>query len=151
MASPTKNDENHSIISLDSSERDAHEIFIGDSNHFTNVPVIKGEMTATTSTRSGKIVFMNGFTYLYMNMAEETTTWWCARRNENCKVVIHISQQIVQFSQWNGIFHCRPLLNAKQENVIYFKKIKYRVLDEYVSIKIVIEEEYRKANLSAEE
>ncbi|CAF4438493.1 unnamed protein product, partial [Rotaria sp. Silwood2] len=120
-SSPTKNDNNDSIISLESSNNDENEIFTGDSNHLMNVPVIKGEVTTGTSTRGAKMVFMNGFAYLYMSMAKETTGWRCARRNENCKA--------------------RDILN----------KIKHRVLDEYISIKIIIEEEYRKANLSGEE
>ncbi|CAF4009467.1 unnamed protein product [Rotaria sp. Silwood2] len=107
-SSPTKNDNNDSIISLESSNNDENEIFTGDSNHLMNVPVIKGEVTTGTSTRGAKMVFMNGFAYLYMSMAKETTGWRCARRNENCKAVIHISKQTGQSSHWNGIFHCHP-------------------------------------------
>ncbi|CAF1103951.1 unnamed protein product, partial [Rotaria sp. Silwood1] len=50
-SSPTKNDDNDSIISLESSNKDENEIFAGDSKHLMNVPVIKGEVTTGTSTR----------------------------------------------------------------------------------------------------
>ncbi|CAF4735879.1 unnamed protein product [Rotaria sp. Silwood1] len=148
---PTKNDDNDSIISLESSNNDENEIFAGDSSHLMNVPVIKGEITTGTSTRGGKMVFMNGFAYLYMSMAKETTGWRCARRNENCKAVIHISKQTGQFSHWNGIFHCHSSDARETRKRDILNKIKHRVLDEYISIKIIIEEEYRKANLSVEE
>ncbi|CAF1116705.1 unnamed protein product [Rotaria sordida] len=48
--SPTKNDDNDAIISLESSNNDENELFEGDSNHLMNVPVIKGEITTGTST-----------------------------------------------------------------------------------------------------
>ncbi|CAF1103171.1 unnamed protein product, partial [Rotaria magnacalcarata] len=150
-SSPTKNDDNDSIISLESSSNDENEIFVGDSNHLMNEPVIKGEVTTVTSTRGGKMIFMNGFAYLYMSMAKETTGWRCVRRNENCKAVIHISKQTGQFSHWNGIFHCHPSDAGETRKCDILNKIKHRVLDQYISIKIIIEEEYRKANLSVEE
>ncbi|CAF4161369.1 unnamed protein product [Rotaria magnacalcarata] len=150
-SSPTKNDDNDSIISLESSNNDENEIFAGDSNHLMNEPVIKGEVTTGTSTRGGKMIFMNGFAYLYMSMAKETTSWRCARRNENCKAVIHISKQTGQFSHWNGILHCHPSDARETQKRDILNKVKHRVLDQYISIKIIIEEEYRKANLSVEE
>ena len=116
-----------------------------------NKPILKGEITTGTSTRGGKMVFMNEFAYLFMSEAKETTGWRCSKRNENCKAVIHISKQTEQFSHWNGIFHCHlPDLSETRKREI-LNKIKHRVIDEYISIKMIIEEEYRKANLSEEE
>jgi hypothetical protein len=149
--SPSKNDDNHSIIALGSSENDENEVFAEDSNDLMNEPVIKGEITIGTSTRGGKMICMNGFAYLYMSMAKETTGWRCARRNENCKAVIHISKQTGQFSNWNGVFHCHSSDTRETRKREILNKIKHRVLDEYISIKIIIEEEYRKANLSVEQ
>ena len=97
------------------------------------------------------MIFMNDFAYLHMSIAKETTGWRCARRNENCKAVIHISKQIGQFSYWNGMFHCHPSDTCETRNRDIINKIKHRVLDEYISIKIIIEEEYRKVNLSVQE
>ncbi|CAF1532698.1 unnamed protein product [Rotaria magnacalcarata] len=131
-SSPTKNDDNDSIISLESSNNDENEIFAGDSNHLMNEPVIKGEVTTSTSTRGGKMIFMNGFGYLYMSMAKETTGWRCARRNENCKAVIHISKQTGQFSHWNGIFHCHPSDARETRKRGILNKTKHRVLDQYI-------------------
>lgn len=146
----TKNDD-HSIISLGSSKIDESEILFDDSTDLMNKPIIKGEITTGTSTRGGKMVFMNGFAYLYMSEAKETTGWRCAKRNENCKAVIHLSKQTGQFSHWNKIFHCHlpDLRETRKRDIL--NKIKHRVVDEYISIKMIIEEEYRKANLSEEE
>lgn len=149
--SPRKNNDNDSITSLESSNDDENELVAGDSNHPMNIPVVAGEVTTGTSTRGGKMVFMNGFAYLSMGMAKETTGWRCARRSENCKAVIHISKQTGQFSYWNGIFHCHPSDTGETRKREIINKIKHRVLDEYISIKIIIEQEYRKANLSIQE
>lgn len=145
------NDDNNSNISPESPNNDDSELATGDSNHFMNIPVIEGEIITGTSTRGGKMIFMNGFAYLYMRMAKETTGWRCARRNENCKAVIHISKQTGKFSHWNGIFHCHSSDASETRKRDIINKIKHRVLDEYISVKFIVEEEYRKANLSVQE
>ncbi|CAF1325281.1 unnamed protein product [Rotaria sordida] len=77
----------HSIFSLASSDEDNDDIYYGDSNAIINKPVIKGDTAVGTSSRGGRMIFMN----------------------------------------------------------------QYGVVDEFISIKTIVEEEYRKANLSAEE
>ncbi|CAF1168612.1 unnamed protein product [Rotaria sordida] len=146
----TKLKDGHSIISLESSNNDESDIE-GDSNAFMNVPIIKGSITTGTSTRGGKMVFMNGFGYLYMSTAKKSIGWRCVRRDMNCKAVIHTSKITGEFSHWNGTFHCHApdLFETRKRNIL--AKIKSRVRDEYIPIKIIIEEEYRKASLSVEE
>ncbi|CAF4204810.1 unnamed protein product, partial [Rotaria sordida] len=70
-----------------SSDEDNDDIYYGDSNAIINKPVIKGDTAVGTSSRGGRMIFMN----------------------------------------------------------------QYGVVDEFISIKTIVEEEYRKANLSAEE
>ena len=122
-----------------------------DVNEFTNVPVIKGEITTGTSIRGGKMIFMNGFSYLYMGEGKETIGWRCARRDENCKAVIHVEKETGQFSRWNGAFHCHAPTVSKTRKREILNKIKKRVLDEYIPIKIIVKDEYRKANLTPQE
>jgi hypothetical protein len=116
-----------------------------------NKPIVKGEITTGLSTRGGKMIFMNDFAYLYMSTGKKTTGWRCAKRNENCKAVIHVSNETGQFSHWNGISHCHlsDLRETRKRDIL--NKIKHRVNDEYISVKIIIQEEYRKASLSEEE
>ncbi|CAF1416309.1 unnamed protein product [Adineta ricciae] len=142
-ASPSKEDDNHSVISLQSSENDEN-----DSMH---VSVTEGEIITDESTRGGKMVFMNGFAYLYTGMSKDATGWRCARRNENCKVVIHISKLTGKLKAWNGVYHCHQSDKRENQKREILNEIKHRVLDKYKSIKMIIEEEYRKANLSEEE
>ncbi|CAF4825135.1 unnamed protein product, partial [Rotaria socialis] len=99
--SSTENSD-HSIVSLDSSNNDDMVESEGDADVFLNVPVVKGEITSGTSIRKGKMIFMNGFSYLYMSTAKETIGWRCARRNVNCKAVIHTLKTTGEFSRWNG-------------------------------------------------
>jgi hypothetical protein len=37
-----------------------------------------------------------------MSTSKETIGWRCAKRNENCKIVIHTLKTIGEFGQWNG-------------------------------------------------
>ncbi|CAF3352601.1 unnamed protein product [Rotaria socialis] len=144
-------EDDHSTISLETSNNDENFISLGDSNALVNVPIIKGDITTGTSTRGGKMVFMNGFGYLYMSTAKQSIGWRCARRDMNCKAVIHTSRVTGEFDHWNGTFHCHESdsYETRKRNILV--KIKNRVLDEYIPIKIIVEEECRKANLSVEE
>ncbi|CAF2135405.1 unnamed protein product [Rotaria magnacalcarata] len=144
-------EDDHSTISLETSNNDENFISLGDSNALVNVPIIKGDITTGTSTRGGKMVFMNGFGYLYMSTAKQSIGWRCARRDMNCKAIIHTSRVTGKFDHWNGTFHCHESdsYETRKRNILV--KIKNRVLDEYIPIKIIVEEEYRKANLSVEE
>ncbi|CAF3439482.1 unnamed protein product, partial [Rotaria sp. Silwood2] len=150
-ASTKEIEDNHPTVSLETSSNDDNYIFLGNSNALINIPVIKGDITTGTSTRGGKMVFMNGFGYLYMSTAKQSIGWRCVRRDMNCKAVIHTSKTTGEFSHWNKTFHCHEpdSYETRKRNIL--AKIKSRVLDEYIPIKIIIEEEYRKANLSEEE
>ena len=75
--------DNNSITTLDLSNNDDNKISGGYSNDLMNQPIVKGEITTGTSTRGSKMIFMDGFSYLYMSAGKETTGWRCARRNEN--------------------------------------------------------------------
>ncbi|CAF2107924.1 unnamed protein product [Rotaria magnacalcarata] len=144
-------EDDHSTISLETSNNDENFISLGDSNALVNVPIIKGDITTGTSARGGKMVFMNGFGYLYMSTAKQSIGWRCAGRDMNCKAVIHTSRVTGEFDHWNGTFHCHESdsYETRKRNILV--KIKNRALDEYIPIKIIVEEEYRKANLSVEE
>ncbi|CAF4606588.1 unnamed protein product, partial [Rotaria socialis] len=113
---------------------------------------IMGSISPTTSspTKNDDNDSIISLKSLNNGMAKEKAGWRCTRRNENGNVVIHISKQTEQFSRWNGIFHCHPYDARKTRKRDILNKIKHRV-DEYISIEIIIEEEYRKANLSVEE
>lgn len=151
--SPKSSTENsdHSIASLDSSNNDDIVVSEGDADALINLPVVKGEITTGTSTRKGKMIFMNGFSYLYMSTAKETIGWRCARRNVNCKAVIHTLKTKYEFSRWNGVFHSHTVDPNETRKREILGTIKKRVLDEHIPVKIIVEQEYRKANLSTEE
>ncbi|CAM4979800.1 unnamed protein product [Rotaria socialis] len=144
-----KND--YSIVSLESSNDDENDIYAGDANDFMNIPVIKGDITIGKSNRGGKMVFMNGCGYLYMSITKETIGWRCARRSENCKAVIYTFKTTGEFSHWNRMCHSHTFDSNETRKREILTKIKNRVLDEFISIKVIIEEEYRKAKLSSEE
>ena len=97
------------------------------------------------------MVFMNGDGYLFMNETKNTIGWRCARRDENCKAVIYTFKSTQQFSHWNGKLHshlCDTSYTRKRE---ILSKIKSRVIDEFIPIKVIIEDQYRKAELTMEE
>ncbi|CAF3322392.1 unnamed protein product [Rotaria socialis] len=148
--SSTENSD-HSIVSLDSSNNNDIVESEGDADVFLNVPVVKGEIISGTSIRKGKMIFMNGFSYLYMSTAKETIGWRCARRNVNCKAVIHTLKTTGEFSRWNGVFHYHTVDPNEARKREILGTIKKRVLDEHIPVKIIVEQEYRKANLSTEE
>ncbi|CAF0843291.1 unnamed protein product [Adineta ricciae] len=133
--SPSKDDDNHSIISSKLLDNDEHD--------FMHVPITGGDITTGLSTRGGKMVFINGFAYSYMGMSKKTTGWRCARRKENCKAVIHISKETGKIQEWNGVYHCHQPDQREDREREILNKIKQRVLDENRSIKMIIEEEYR--------
>ncbi|CAF2092156.1 unnamed protein product [Rotaria magnacalcarata] len=132
--SSTENSD-HSIVSLDSSNNDDMVVSEGDADVFINVPVVKGEITSGTSIRKAK----------------ETIGWRCARRNVNCKAVIHTLKTTGEFSRWNGVFHYHTVDPNEARKREILGTIKKRVLDEHIPVKIIVEQEYRKANLSTEE
>ncbi|CAF1298853.1 unnamed protein product [Didymodactylos carnosus] len=116
-----------------------------DSNAATAEPVVAGEISFGASTTGGKMVFLNMYGYIYMNETKDYFGWRCVKRNENCKAVIYTFKSTGQFSHWNGKFHCHviDLRDTRKREII--SKIKNRVLDEFIPIKVIIEEEYRKA------
>ena len=151
--SPTLSAKNsdYSIVSLDSLNNDELVVSESDADDFMNVPVVKGEITSGTSTRNGKMIFMNGFSYLYMSTVKATIGWRCARRNKNCKAVIHALKTTGKFSHWNSVLHShKPDANETRKRAI-LSTIKKRMLDEGAPVKMIVEQEYRKANLSTEE
>ncbi|CAF1635721.1 unnamed protein product, partial [Adineta ricciae] len=118
---------------------------------FMNEPVVEGEITTGISNRKCDMVFMNGYSYLHMNTAKETIGWRCAKRSENCKAVIHTSRITGRFSKWNGQFHChtRDLNEMRKREIL--SAIKKRVLEEFIPVKIIVEQEYTKGNLTTDE
>ena len=138
----------HSNLSILPSD---HDINLNDANATVNDPVVGGDITCGTSTRGGKMIFMNGYGYIFMNETKEFMGWRCVKRNEQCKAVIYTFKSTGQFSHWNEKFHCHTvdLCDTRKREILL--KIKNRVLDEFIPIKTIIEEEYRKANLSIEE
>lgn len=118
-------------------------IYPDDFNAAMNDPVVSGDITCRTSIRGGKMIFMNE--------TKEFISWRCVKRNERCTAVIYTFKSTEQFSHWNGKFHCHTidLCDTRKREIL--SKIKSRVLDEFIPIKMIIEDEYRKANLSIEE
>ena len=141
----------YSLLSSESSDKDEDDIYLGDSNTIMNKPVKKGEITSGTSTRGGKMVFMNNFGYLFMNETRNTVGWRCARRDLNCKAVIYTFKNTQEFSHWNGQVHSHLRDEGYARKYEILSKIKSRVVDEFIPIKAIIEDEYRKAKLTAEE
>jgi hypothetical protein len=141
----------HTLLSLVSSDEDNFDLHNDESSTIGNKPVVKGNITFGTSTRGGRMIFMNQYSYIRMNETKSMIGWRCSKRNENCKAVIYTLKSTGEFSRWNGQFHCHgvDLSDTRKREIL--TKIKSRVLDEYISIKLIIEEEYRKANLSTEE
>ncbi|CAF4189714.1 unnamed protein product [Rotaria magnacalcarata] len=150
-SSTEKTNNDDSLVSLGSLTNDENDVYSGDSNGFVNVPVIKGDITTGTSRRGGKMIFMNGCGYLYMSTAKQTSGWRCSRRDENCRVVIHTLKRTGEFTHWNGVFHSHTFDSNETRKHEIVAKMKNRVLDESIPIKVIIEEEYRKAMLSTEE
>ncbi|CAF1522890.1 unnamed protein product [Adineta ricciae] len=64
---------------------------------FMNELVVEREITTGISNRKCDMVFMNGYSYLHMNIVKETIGWLCAKCSENCKAVIH-SSRITEYS-----------------------------------------------------
>ena len=96
-------------VSLDSSNAGETDNPACDSNDLMNLPVIAGDVTTGTSTRGGKMISMNGFSYLYMSAAKHTIGWRCARRDENCKATIHTSKQTSNARRYDSL---DPRLNT---------------------------------------
>ena len=97
------------------------------------------------------MVFMNNYGYIHMNETKDMIGWRCVKRNENCKAAIYTLKSTGMFDHWNGKFHWHAidLCHTRKREILTI--IKSRVLDEFIPIKVIIEEEYRKAKLSAEE
>jgi hypothetical protein len=114
-------------------------------------PVISGDITIGTSTRGGKMVFMNNYGYIHMNETTDMIGWRCVKRNENCKATIYTLKSTGKFDHWNGKFHCHVIDVSDTRKREVLSNIKRRVLDEFIPIKVIIDEEYRKAKLSADE
>ena len=93
----------------------------------------------------------NTLTHIHMNETKETIDWRCVKRNENCKAVIYTTKSTGEFSHWNGQFHSHSIDMSDTRKRDILSKIKGRLLDEFIPIKVIIEEEYRKAKLSSEE
>ncbi|CAF3730827.1 unnamed protein product [Rotaria socialis] len=109
MKSPTLTVEkvkiDYSLLSTESSDKDEDGIYLGDSNAIMNKPVKNGEITSGTSTRGGKMIYMNDFGYLFLNETKNAVGWRCARRDLNCKAVIYTLKNTQEFSHWNGQVH----------------------------------------------
>jgi hypothetical protein len=97
------------------------------------------------------MIFMNQYGYVYMNKTKTTVGYHCVKRNESCKAAIYTFKSSGEFSHWNGKYHCHLVVSSDTGRHEISTKINNRVLDEFISIKSIIEEEYRKANLSIEE
>ena len=67
--------------------QDDDEVHHDDLNATTNTPVVKEDITLGTSTRGGKTIFMNLYGYIHMNETNETISWRCVKRNENCNYI----------------------------------------------------------------
>ena len=91
---------------------------------------------------------MNGYGYLFMNEPKNTIGWRCTRRDENCKAVIYTFKSTQQFSHWNGKFHSHLCDTGYTQKREILSKIKSRIIDEFIPIKVIIEDEYRKAVVS---
>ena len=68
---------------------DGNDLSQGDSDAPSNVPVVSGDITFGTSTRGGRMIFMNFYGYIFMNETKEFIGWRCIKRNEQCKAVIY--------------------------------------------------------------
>lgn len=144
----SESDSTSPLVSSDVNDNEATHDDLDASN---NNSVISGDITTGTSTRGGKMVFMNNYGYIQMNETKDMIGWRCVKRNQNCKATIYTLKSTGKFDHWNGKFHCHVIdLSDTRKREILFN-IKGRVLDEFIPIKAIIEEEYRKAKLSAEE
>ncbi|CAF4282248.1 unnamed protein product, partial [Rotaria magnacalcarata] len=94
---------------------------------------------------------MNDFGYLFLNETKNAVGWRCARRDLNCKAVIYTLKNTQEFSHWNGQVHSHLRDAGYTRKNEISSKIKSRVVDEFIPIKVIIEDEYRKAKLTAEE
>ncbi|CAM4848870.1 unnamed protein product [Rotaria magnacalcarata] len=72
-------------------------------------------------------------------------------QTEHCKTVIHTSKVTDKFSHWNGQCYNHIVEQAEMRKRSILTKIKARVVDEYISVTVIVEDEYRKAQLSYEE
>ncbi|CAF4374051.1 unnamed protein product, partial [Rotaria magnacalcarata] len=104
-----------------SSDENQNDSSFGYANAMLNVPIDDEDITTGTSQRGGRMIFLNGYSYLYMSESKATFAWQCSKRVEHCKAVIHTS------------------------------KVTTRVVDEYISVTVIVEDEYRKSQLSYEE
>ncbi|CAM4942461.1 unnamed protein product [Rotaria socialis] len=133
MKSPTLTVEkvkiDYFLLSSESSDKDEDDIYPGDSNAIMNKPVKNGKITSGTSTRGGKMIYMNDYGHLFLNETKNAVGW----------------------SHWNGqvYSHLRDAGYTRKNEILL--KIKSRVVDEFIPIKAITEDEYRKANLTAEE
>ena len=132
------------MFSLDLSNEGENYIHPDEANAMLNKPVVRGEITGTL-TRDVKMIFMNGYGYLFMNQTKTIVGSRCVRRGESCKAVVYTFQEKQEFSHWNGQFHSHfpDLDNTRKREIL--STIKSRVFDEFIPTKAIIEEEHRKA------
>ncbi len=142
--------EDHLAFLFVSSNENENNTYYNDSNGVTSDPVVKGDITVGTSTRGGRMIFMNQYGYVYMKKTKTTVGYRCVKRNETCKAAMFTFKSSEEFSHWNGKYHYHLVVLSDSRRLEILTKINNRVLDEFISIKSIIEEEYRKGNLSIE-
>ncbi|CAF1501904.1 unnamed protein product [Rotaria magnacalcarata] len=79
-----------------SSDENQNDSSFGYANAMLNVPIDDGDITTGTSQRGGRMIFLNGYSYLYMSESKATFAWQCSKRVEHCKAVIHTSKVTTQ-------------------------------------------------------
>ncbi|CAF3409905.1 unnamed protein product [Rotaria socialis] len=139
------------VSGTSSSDENQNDSSFGDGNAMLNVPIADGYITTGTSERGGRMIFLNGYSYLYMSESKATFAWRCSKRTEHCKAVIHTSKVTSKFSHWNGQSHIHIVDQTEIRKRSILTKIKARVVDKYISVTVIVEDEYRKAQLSYEE
>ncbi|CAM4847238.1 unnamed protein product, partial [Rotaria magnacalcarata] len=139
------------VSGTSSSDENQNDSSFGDANAMLNVPIGDGDITTGTSQRGGRMIFLNGYSYLYMSESKATFAWRCSKRAEHCKAVIHTSKVTRKFSHWNGPCHIHIVDQTEIRKRSILTKIKARVVDEYISVTAIVEDEYGKAQLSYEE
>ncbi|CAF3416437.1 unnamed protein product [Rotaria socialis] len=127
------------VSGTSSSDENQNDSSFGDVNAMLNVPIGDGYITTGTSERGGRMIFLNGYSYLAIH------------ETEHCKAVIHTSKVTSKFSHWNGQSHIHIVDQTEIRKRSILTKIKARVVDKYISVTVIVEDEYRKAQLSYEE
>ncbi|CAF1649795.1 unnamed protein product [Adineta ricciae] len=124
--------------------------FISDAQYEVD---LQGEITFGESTKQKPIIFMSGYSYLFMSAASKlgTTGYRCARKDLKCPATIHIYTNNNTFQRWNRKRHVHPPDPIDRRRRLIIATIKKPVISEHIPVCSIVEQEYTKAKLTKEE